>query len=146
MFGFLSEGNAFGCRNNKVALKSYFGTYVVAKPDGTANANRDRRDIWETFTLEDLGSNRVALKSYHGKYLVAEDRNRGYAINANRNDRGPWEIFTVEQQPGGAIALKTAHGRYVTAERDGTLKGDRTVADVWERFSPECVTGKFISV
>jgi hypothetical protein len=127
-----------------VALKSYFGKYVVAELDGTANVDRIKRDIWEIFTVEDLGSSRISLVSHHGKYLVAEDENAGYDINANRDNRGPWEIFTVEKQANETIALKTAHGRYVVAEPDGRLRGDRTVADIWERFSTECITGIFV--
>ena len=135
--------NAFGC--NKVALKSYFGKYVVAELDGTANVNRINRDVWEMFSVENLGSNKISLISHHGKYLVAEDGKAGYDINANRDNRGPWEIFKVEKQEGETIALKTAHGRYVVAEPDGRLRGDRTVADIWERFSTECIKGFFLT-
>ena len=124
-----------------MALKSYHGKYLVAESDGAANADRDNRGIWETFTINDLGSSKVSLLSYHGKYLVAEDENAGYEINANRDGRGAWEEFTVVKQAGGKIALKTAHGRYVVAESDGRLRGDRTAAGIWESFTPECISG-----
>ena len=127
-----------------MSLRSYFGKYLVAELDGTANANSVKRYHWETFSVRDLGPTSVLLLSHHRKYLVAEDRNEGYDINANRHDSGRWEIFTVEKQAGENITLKTAHGRYVTAQPDGSLRGDRTVAGTWERFIPECVPGMFI--
>ena len=40
------------CKGNKIALKSHFGKYVVAESDGSANANRNHRRGWETFTVE----------------------------------------------------------------------------------------------
>ena len=134
--------SALGC--NKVVLKSYFGKYVCAEPDGAANANRINPDLRETFAVEDLGLNRIALKAYNGKYLVAEDENEGFNINSNRDIRRSWEIFTVEKVESGAVALKTAHRRYVVAEPDGTLRGDRKAAGKWEKFTAECIQGAFL--
>ena len=139
----VTEQNVFGCDSKKVALKSYHNKYIVAESDGTANANHDNLDIWETFTVEDMGQNKVSFKSFHGKYLVAEDGSTGYDIKADRDIRDIWEIFTVEYQTGGTVALKTHHGRYVVAESDGRLRGDREVVDAWESFTPECVEGTF---
>ena len=94
-------------------MKSYHGKYVVAESDGKANANRNHRRGWETFTVEKLGGDKISLKSSHGKYLVAE---ANYEVNANRAGRGGWETFILERHEGGKIALKTAHGRYVVAD------------------------------
>ena len=127
-----------------MALKSYFGKFVVAESDGTANANGVKRYPWETFSAGHLGSSRILLRSLHRKYLVAEDGNLGYYINANRHVSGSWEIFTVEKQTGETITLKTAHGRYVTATPDGSLRGDRIVAGTRGRFKPECIPGMLI--
>ena len=77
----------FGCPNDKIALKSYHGKYVVAESDGAANANRAERDSWEIFTVEEVSFGRIALRSHHGKYLVAEDSRSGYEVNANRDKR-----------------------------------------------------------
>ena len=104
----INIGDTFGCKGNKIALKSYHGKYVVAENGGggSANANRDDTGPWESFSVEELGGNKVSLKSINNKYLVAEDASTGYEVNANRNARGPWEIFTVEKLQGGTIALK----------------------------------------
>ena len=137
--------NNIGCYTSTVALKSYSGKYVVAESDGTANANRTKSNLISTgFTVEDRGTGRISLLSHYGKYLFAVDRNGGYTINANRAIRhgtGQGGVFTVEKQAGGTIALKTAHGRYVGTASDGRLMGSRTDASIWERFSPECLTG-----
>ena len=140
-----TKGNIFGCSNNKIALKSYHGKYVVAEINGDANANREKRDIWEIFTVGVVGPNTISLKSYHGKYLVAEDGSQNYEINANRRNPDAGTIFTVEKQQGGTIALKTVRGRYVVAERNGSLRGDRLAAQEWERFVPECLIDTIIA-
>ena len=59
----------------------------------TVNANRDKADTWETWTVEERGSG-LAFKSYHGKYLVADVE---FKLNANRDKAVTWEIFRVER-------------------------------------------------
>ena len=139
-------GKVLSCNSHKIALKSHHGKYVVAKSDGSANADSNTRGPWEVFIVEKLGENRIALKSYDGKYLAAENAETGkYNVNANRAKRGAWETFFLENHHGGLISLKTAHGRYVVAEKDGRLLADRRVVDDWEKFLPECVgsTGRY---
>ena len=131
----------FGCPNDKIALKSYHGKYVVAESDGGANANRAERNEWEIFTVEEVSAGKIALRSYHGKYLVAES---SYEVNANRDTRDSWEVFEVLEQSGGTVAFKTAHGRYLVAESDGRLRGDRTEIHEWENFTPECINGELM--
>ena len=126
----------FGCSNDKIALKSYYGKYVVATSDGAANANQLLRGASEIFTVEKLGENYCALKSTYGKYLVA-DRDR---IDANRGGRGAWETFTFLRQTDGTYAIKTAHGRYVVAESDGRLQGSSRRIGNQEKFTAECIT------
>jgi len=133
------QGNIFGCKEDKISLKSYHRKYVVAERDGSVNANRDDKGTWEVFTVERLGGNKIALKSWHNKYLVAENATRGYEVNANRNVRGPWEEFTVENKQNNTVALKTYHRRYLSAKKDGKLIADRTQAYTWETFQPECI-------
>jgi len=128
----------FGCSNDKVALKSYYGKYVVAESDGNANANRLLRGESEIFTVEKLGDDYCALKSKYGKYLVAESNEQD--VNANRSVAGPWETFTVLKQTDGTYAIKTAHGRYLVAKPDGRLKGNGTGVGNQEKFTAECIT------
>ena len=140
IFLFFIEYPTFGC--SRVAFKSHHGKYVVAESNGAANADRDKRDAWETFTVEEVECDSVALKSFHGKYLVAEDGSKGYEVNANRDHRSGWEIFKVIKQPNGTVAFRTAHGRYLVAEDNGKLRADRTSIREWETFTPVCVSGK----
>ena len=128
----------FGCSNDKVALKSYYGKYVVAESDGNANANRLLRGESEIFTVEKLGDDYCALKSKYGKYLVAESNEQD--VNANRSVAGPWETFTVLKQTDGTYAIKTAHGRYLVAKPDGRLKGNSRGVGDQEKFTAECIT------
>ena len=66
----INIGDTFGCKGNKIALKSYHGKYIEAENGGggSANANRDDTGTWESFTVEELGGNKVFLKSFNNKY------------------------------------------------------------------------------
>ena len=121
----------FGCpsgSNCKVGLKSYHNKFVAA--EGKANANRDKLDLWEIFSVIFIGGDKVQLKGHFGKYLVAE--NDG-SVNANRDVGDLWETWTVEAK-GSGLAFKSHHGKYLVAEPNGELKANRDVADLWEIF------------
>jgi len=57
-------------QGNVITLKSYWGKYLSAQPDGTMQVNRPAADIWERFQLVDAGNGTVALRTYHNKFLV----------------------------------------------------------------------------
>lgn len=57
-------------QGNIITLKSYWGKYLSAQPDGTMQVNRPAADIWERFQLVDAGNGTVALRTYHNKFLV----------------------------------------------------------------------------
>jgi len=113
---------------DKVALKTANGHYLVAEENGQANASRTAIGPWETFTLMPQGGNKIALRSVHGKMLVAEENG---ALNANRTGVGPWETFELIQLEGPTqstaqvkverrIALRSlAHQKYVGAQNGG---------------------------
>ena len=131
------------CPDNTISIKSHHKKYVVAETNGEANANGDIVGLWETFTIESLDVNTIALKSQEGKYLVAEDSSTNYEVNANSDAIGEKETFTVIKHAGGTVSFRTTYGRYLVAERDGRLRADRTWMRAWEKFSLECVKGKF---
>ena len=130
--------NIFGCANDKLALLSTHGLYVVAEDDGNANANREQKSSWETFTIDDLGDNKFSFRSVHDKYLVAENLFHGYEVNCNRDRASTWEKFNAEVQKDGTVAFKTAHKHYLVAERDGRLRANRLWVGSFEKFTPEC--------
>ena len=125
--------NLFGCSNGpncEVGLQTHHKKFVVAEENGKANANRDKLDIWEIFSVIFIGENKVQLKGHHGKYLGALSDG---TVNANQDLADLWETWTVEQKVSG-LAFKSYHGKYLVAESNGELKANRHVADIWEIF------------
>ena len=133
------EQYARALNNERLSMKSHHGKYVVAEPDGKANANRPVAGGWETWTLQWLGGTTVAFKGAHNKYLVAEPTptrlgRTGNALANRHAILGSWEKFTLDKVDGGRITLKGAHGKYLVAEPNGELNIDRTRAQDWEKF------------
>ncbi|HEX4925336.1 MAG TPA: hypothetical protein VFV50_14675 [Bdellovibrionales bacterium] len=97
--------------NDKIALRSAIGRYMVAERGGgdVVNANRPWRAAWEIFTLINMTRNgpvqsgdAVALQAANGMFVVAEEGGGGI-VNANRSRIGPWETFTIALQfPNGS--------------------------------------------
>ena len=106
----------------QVALKSVHGKYLEAQPDGRAEWNRDRADVWEYFNLEKRQGGKIALKGAHGKYVSAQP-DGSVQINRAAAPQGGWEEFTIEHgsiQPVGregydVVRLKSIHGKYLSA-------------------------------
>ena len=116
----------------KVVLKSVHGKYLSAQPDGRAEWNRDRADVWEYFHLEKRQGGKITLKGAHGKYVSAQP-DGSVQINREAAPPGGWEEFTVEYrfiQPVGrggynAVRLKSVHGKYLSAQSDGRVEWNR---------------------
>ena len=115
-----------------MSLKSNFGKYVVAEPNGDANANRAIASHYETWTLTFVDDYHVQFKSYHGKYLVAEPFTG--KVNANRAVASHYETWTVVDKGAGKFAFQSYHGKYLVSETDGRLNADRYEAGAWETF------------
>ena len=76
----------------KVSIRSCFGKYLSAQPNGSLEINRDRVQAWEEFTVVDLGANNVAFRTTHGTYLSAQPNGMIYA---NSPSIGPNETFST---------------------------------------------------
>ena len=113
-----------------------FGKYVVAERNGHANANRDKLDLWEQFSVEKKGNNKFAFKSHHGKYLIALPNGK---VMANGPRPDTWETFTVEAM-GLKTAFKTHHNTYLFADRAGNLNAKRKLG-YGSGFSIKCLDG-----
>ena len=76
-----------------ITLKTAHGKYLSAQPNGTLEANRDKAQGWEYFTVERNPVDRkaVSFKTAHGKYICAEPSG---AVVANRDAAKGWEAFT----------------------------------------------------
>ena len=115
-----------------VTFKSVHGKYLSAQPDGRAEWNRDRADVWEYFHLEKRQGGKITLKGAHGKYVSAQP-DGSVQINREAAPPGGWEEFTVEHQfiqpvgRGGynAVRLKSVHGKYLSAQSDGRVEWNR---------------------
>lgn len=102
--------------NDKIALRSAIGAYMVAEHGGgdILRANRRWRAEWELFTIVNMtrsgpvqSGDAIALQASNGMFVVAEGGGGGI-VNANRVAIGPWEIFTITLQfangaPGPAL-------------------------------------------
>ena len=130
----------------QVALKSVHGKYLSAQPDGRAEWNRDRADVWEYFHLEKRQGGKIALKGAHGKYVSAQP-DGSVQINRDAAPQGGWEEFTIEHgfvQPVGrggydVVRLKSVHGKYLSAQSDGRAEWNRVHAPDggWEDIEME---------
>ena len=78
--------------DGKITLKSKWGKYVSAQPDGRVEINRQKALGWETFTVEYSGNNVVCLKSCHGKYLSAQPNG---TAEWNRTGTSEWENIEI---------------------------------------------------
>ena len=115
-----------------VTFKSVHGKYLSAQPDGRAEWNRDRADVWEYFHLEKRQGGKITLKGAHGKYVSAQP-DGSVQINREAAPPGGWEEFTVEHhfiQPVGrggynVVRLKSVHGKYLSAQSDGRVEWNR---------------------
>ena len=128
--------NLFGCSNDpncEVGLQTHHNKFVVAEENGKANANRDKLDIWEIFSVIFIGENKVQFKGHHGKYLGAQIDG---TVNANQDSADLWETWTVEQKVSG-LAFKSYHGEYLVADVEFKLNANRDKAVTWEIFRVE---------
>ena len=124
----------FGCTDGaecKVGLQTHHNTFVVAEDNGEANANGDKLDIREIFSVNFIGEDSVQFKGNQGKYLVAE---MDGTVMANRDSASNWETWIVEDTHEMGLAFKSDHGKYLVAESNGSLNANRDVADIWEIF------------
>ena len=121
--------------STKIALQGcHNGWFISAQPDGRAECNRKKLDIWETIAIEipsDDAEGGVYLKSHHGKYLSAQLSGQ---LEWNRSRKGPWERFHVHHVKDNKIALKSCHGKWVSAQPDGRIEVNREVLNCWEHF------------
>jgi hypothetical protein len=88
---------------DKVALRTHWGRYWSAQPNGRLEANRTALKSWETFTIRKMAGpggkvvgygSKVAFQGHHKKYIVAEGAG-GKNVNANRPHAKQWETFTL---------------------------------------------------
>ena len=104
--------------------------YLCGTGEGLAE-QREVRNEWEEFTIEDLGNGNVAIKSFHGFYMSAQPDGK---IEFDRTECQDWEIFKRENN-GDGFTLLGNHGMYLCfGGQDGGVTCDRSEAGAWEIF------------
>ncbi len=123
--------------DRRVGLQAPNGGWLSADANGQNPlvARPTVRDVWETFTMRDLGNDQAAFIACNGQFVSADPG--GGLLIANRAYIGPTETFTVAYLSSGRVNLIASNGRYVTAEGGGggNVTNNRTVAAEWESFN-----------
>lgn len=97
-----------------VALRTFYGRYLVVEPDGFASAASHAVSYWELFHMEEHASGNVTFRSVNGKYLRAE----GYgSVHATSEAVGSAETFAKVANADGTISLRASNGKYLSALR-----------------------------
>jgi len=88
---------------DQVAFWTHHKRYWSAQPNGNLEANRTKRQSWETFPIykvsgsqgkEIKNKDKIGILGAHKKWVVAEG-NGGKNVRANRSKRGAWETFQL---------------------------------------------------
>jgi hypothetical protein len=77
---------------NRVTIKSVYGQYLSAQPDGRVEWNRDVPKEWEWWTVTKGMGDQIHLRGYHGMYLTVE---RDGTVHARSRNIGLTQSFTL---------------------------------------------------
>lgn len=76
---------------SKFTIKSFYGRYLSAQPDGSVIADRTVADLWEQFEFQGTAGH-WAIKTYHGAYMISDASKAVYAV---ADSPLYWNIETV---------------------------------------------------
>lgn len=79
--------------NGKYTIRSPYGRYLSAQPDGSIIADRLVADLWEQFTLEGTHNLYYDIKTYHGAYMISDTSLAVFAVTYESSLF--WEITTI---------------------------------------------------
>jgi hypothetical protein len=113
-------------------LRSRYGMYLSAQPNGRLEWNRTKADGWEMFEFIPLNGNIYNIKTYHGLYCCAE---RSGTMICNISIPKEWEMFTIKNLGKNCVSIQTYHGQYVTAGSDGSVSANSSIVGPCEIFS-----------
>ncbi|MGF7036860.1 hypothetical protein M2273_000094 [Mucilaginibacter lappiensis] len=120
--------------NQDIKLIGYNQLWVGGENgNGPMYCNVPHGDVWETFTVINVGSGKVALRSM-GKYVSSE--NGASALTCNRTAIGPWEAFDYVINKDGTVSLRGTNGMFVTAgDATNPMFCNKAVAGPQEKFT-----------
>jgi len=116
--------NVVGADNDRVAFKTYNGTYISAEENVLASDSTEIGEN-ETFELIEADNNTVALKAGNGQYISV---NSTGALLANGSEMGENETFELIDLDNNTVALKASNGLYVkTTDTGGLVASNDTI-------------------
>jgi len=116
---------------NRVAIRSFHGKFMVAEENGAVNADRSTVDAWETFEIFHNTDGTISLRTHFGHYVAADEHG---GVNAPSKLIGNKEKFKMIQNKDASVSFKTSFGKYMVAEKDGRLNANRDEVGDWEKF------------
>merc|ERR1712136_369940 len=142
-----TRASIFGCKGNKIALKTQNSRYILVTNDNrfiNATGNTSRQ-LNTQFEVIDLGSGRISLKSYYGSYLAASVPKqvsyppyKVYGVHVVGYNRDFGAVFHVKQYGNtDQYVFETAWKEYLKVNADGSLMADGSINDILARFKPE---------
>jgi co-chaperonin GroES (HSP10) len=141
MYIYHESGSGKIGHGSKVGIYSSHFNWLVAEPGKPyAKADRNEKQVWETFRL--YFTSKVVpfcLQGVKKQYVATLPS--GLAAYANRGSCGPWETHYLEAskpgpiKSGDKVAIRSHHGGYWSAQRTGILQCNREQAKIWETFT-----------
>ena len=117
-----------------LALKSCHGQFMSVNATNRMWCRSVKAGERETFRLMPINENKkeYALVGANGLMTCVEP---GFLLTCDRQFQGPWEVFTLEFSSPNVVAFKSHLNTYLSAQPNGRMEADRSVQDIWERFT-----------
>jgi hypothetical protein len=130
--------------NGKYALKSCYGTYLTAHPNGAIEGNPVQILDWEKFSINILpdlveGSS-YSFVCFHGKHLSAKPDGN---LRFDCDFAGDWERFKIIKTQNNRFCFKTFHETYITVSPNGNVSATDTDINDNTLFTIEIANGKY---
>jgi len=127
------------CNSNRIGLKTWRGTYVSARDDGSVKQVASL-DSWETFDIIPGPDDKIALKTWRGTYISARNSDEADIVKQMPWNR-EWENFCPEDDGQGGTSFLTWRNTYVSARNtdEGDIVKEMPWDKQWETFSIVCV-------
>ena len=100
-----------------IGLHANNNKFLSCETDHRIIGNKDKPNLWETFSLIGYADNKCAFRSYEGFFLCPElDSNA--ELTATRQKRGSWEIFDIYNLGSGLFVFKAANNKFLSLDKN----------------------------
>lgn len=122
--GLWEEWTVHDLGDGYIALQSFHGTFLSAKPTGDVVADGREMNSWEKWKIENRPNGFVSMRSCHGKYIACDDLwDCGKVVKADRDDVQEWEEWAFVDDPLILSSGNVRHNNII----GGVLLGAGTV-------------------